>query len=378
MNINYDKFKEICLAPWEYFTALKGAQEVDDGKGHKYIYFDRGSRILAVAHLDTVQKKDFHFHAIEIAGNVWVFNAQLDDRIGAYAILDLLPRLGLEYDILLTTDEEIGKSTAHYFTTQKDYLWMFEVDRRGEDVVHYQYDREFLKKRLKKAGFLKVEIGAKSDIWYLDFLGCCGFNVGTGYEDEHTVWAKANMSVFTRQMERLVKFYEKYRTLYFKYDPKDDKPVVNTYAYWERPVPEGYSRTWATGAIWDNTIGAYKLPVPVAQQNLNPNCNVCEVVLTFANRSNRYSTVCRNCAADLFECVGCGELRSLHEETALCLCKTCHTEIENVGSDKFVTKQKCEVDECANYLTWKEYSDGVWCTTCTDKWNLDVNGMPFM
>lgn len=380
MNIDYKKFQEICTAPWDYFANLPGAQVV--GKDHKYIYFDNDSRILAVAHLDSVQTKDFHFYALEIAGTVWVFNPQLDDRIGAYAILDLLPRLGLKYDILLTTDEEIGQSTAEYFKTEKDYLWMFEVDRRGEDVVHYQYDREFLKKRLKRAGFTKVSQGAKSDISYLGFLGCCGFNVGTGYEDEHTVWAKANMDVFTRQMGRLVDFYNKFNTLYFKYDPKEDLPKKTTSYYgsnWNSPLPAGYTRVWTAGCVWDRIVGAYKLPADPAPLLVvaGDSCAHCERVFLPGERSATYPSVCKSCANWIFECIGCGELKDYKEEARLNLCTKCETEAAGCGHAKFTLKIECENEECHNFLTLKEYEDGIWCTPCNNKWYEDQHGIPF-
>ncbi len=87
-----------------------------------YFYKDNGSNVLAVAHLDTVADADerkCRFVVTEGGGTV-VFSRALDDRLGAYIILELLPLLGLKYDILLTVGEESGLSTAAHFEPSRD------------------------------------------------------------------------------------------------------------------------------------------------------------------------------------------------------------------------------------------------------------------
>jgi hypothetical protein len=103
-----------------------------------YFYKDNGSNTLAVAHLDTVQKRGW-CELTQLSHDTLVFSPKLDDRLGAYVILELLPKLGINVDVLLTTDEESSNSTAMEFKTQKQYNWMVEFDRAGRDAVLYQY-----------------------------------------------------------------------------------------------------------------------------------------------------------------------------------------------------------------------------------------------
>ncbi|MCP6726064.1 hypothetical protein NL526_28810, partial [Klebsiella pneumoniae] len=66
-----------------------------------------------------------------------------DDRLGLYYIMEILPSLGINVDVLLTTDEEIGQSSASEFKKAegKQYNWMFMFDRHGYgNVVMYQYE----------------------------------------------------------------------------------------------------------------------------------------------------------------------------------------------------------------------------------------------
>src|SRR5678816_4535973 len=55
---DYDRMKEICLAPIEAFAAV-GTQHI--GSLGRHFYRDNGSNVLAIAHLDTVQSTQ-HFN----------------------------------------------------------------------------------------------------------------------------------------------------------------------------------------------------------------------------------------------------------------------------------------------------------------------------
>jgi hypothetical protein len=67
--------------------------------GH-LIHIDRGCKILGVAHLDTVLSATPHLE------NSLVMTPTLDDRLGVWVLLHLLPSLGFnDYDILLTDNE---------------------------------------------------------------------------------------------------------------------------------------------------------------------------------------------------------------------------------------------------------------------------------
>ena len=215
MKINYNLLKQMCNSPIKTFYSVGDVKDTKDGI---YIYKSRPeNKVLAVAHLDTVLNQK-HFYKTNRNKDVLVFNACLDDRLGVYTILDLLPQLNIHYDILLTEGEESGNSTAQYFEAEKSYNWMFSFDRRGEDVVMYQYDDEPTRGLLKSSGF-KPAIGSFSDIAFLEHLQIKGFNIGTGYEGEHTSTSYASMNVLTRQVQRFQHFYEKNKDIKLAHIP---------------------------------------------------------------------------------------------------------------------------------------------------------------
>jgi hypothetical protein len=175
-----------------------------------YLYRDNGADVLAVAHLDTVGmhwEREANF--VETESGLVVFSRALDDRLGAYIILELLPKLGIQYDWLLTVGEECGRSTAHYFEPPegKEYDWMIEFDRGGTDVVAYQYDDADLRERVRMTG-ARMEEGIFSDICYLEHLGIKGLNWGVGYRDYHGPRAHAYLEDTFEMVEMYVDFHE--------------------------------------------------------------------------------------------------------------------------------------------------------------------------
>lgn len=173
-----------------------------------YAFRDNGSNILAVAHLDTVglaHERRAHFVDTESAGTV-VYSRGLDDRLGAYIILDLLPSLGIEHDILLTVGEESGRSTAQFFETTKSYDWMIEFDRGGTDVVMYQFEDFETVNAVEDSG-ARVGDGSFSDICYLEHLGIKGFNWGVGYRDYHGPRAHAYLDDTFKMVAHYLRFH---------------------------------------------------------------------------------------------------------------------------------------------------------------------------
>lgn len=193
-------------------TADEERADIDDF----YIYKDNGSDILAIAHLDTVQDASGCVIA-DTPGGPIVFSPRLDDRLGAYVILDLLPKLGVKVDWLLTVGEENCNSTAQHFVADKVYNWMFQFDRAGTDVVMYEYETKRLRRLLHKVGFQPGH-GTLSDICYLDHLGCSGFNFGVGYQDYHSTRSHAWLNDTFTQVARFLKFYARNKTARLKYD----------------------------------------------------------------------------------------------------------------------------------------------------------------
>ncbi|MCU7521662.1 MAG: hypothetical protein HF312_15705 [Ignavibacteria bacterium] len=215
----------------------------------EYIFRDNNSPILGVAHLDTVFDDKSHDMFVEYknkTGSIHeVISPRLDDRLGAYVLLDLLPRLGITLDILLTTGEEHGASTADIFAVdcKKKYNWIVEFDRAGTDVVTYQYGDETLDNLLKNYGF-KLGCGSFSDISVMDELGCKAFNVGIGYHAAHTTHCYANLGELTGQIRKFARFYKNNRDVFL---PHQYEPLRQAYTYgWGGK----YEPWWDRGYSW--------------------------------------------------------------------------------------------------------------------------------
>jgi len=224
--INLTQLRKRCLASIDDFM---GEGEVTDTKDGMYIYIDNGADILAVAHLDTVRSMK-HFHRIDLGGEPVVFNAQLDDRLGAYIILDMLPQYGLKYDILLTEGEESARSTGQWFETEKEYKWMFQFDRSGTDVVMYQYEDKHMRKLLYQHGF-HTGFGSFSDISMMDDLGCKGFNFGCGYYDNHTRMGHVMLREACTMIARFMDFYEDLKDTHLEHEYDEMDQYYDSYGY---------------------------------------------------------------------------------------------------------------------------------------------------
>ncbi len=171
-----------------------------------YYFQDNGARVLAVAHLDTVglpHQRRASFVDTE-AGEV-LYSRALDDRLGAYTILELLPAMGIKYDVLLTTGEESGQSTAAYFQADKHYDWIIEFDRGGTDVVLYQYEDDELIRLVRQTG-APVGEGIFSDVSYMEHVGVKGINWGVGYQDYHGPRAHVFLDDYFEMIARYLKF----------------------------------------------------------------------------------------------------------------------------------------------------------------------------
>ena len=196
-----------------------------------YIYQDNGADILGVAHLDTVQQFRHASIVRTKMGEPLVFSPGLDDRLGAWVILDLLPRLGVKSDWLLTTGEETGSSTAaefakhHVNSNGKHYNWLYQFDRTGTDVVMYDYDTPHLRSLLRSVG-MQPASGSFSDICSMEQMRSAGFNVGVGYEDYHSPRAYAWLSDTFSQVARFVDFYRRYGSRSIPHTPR---PPRTTY-----------------------------------------------------------------------------------------------------------------------------------------------------
>lgn len=205
----------ICQAGVDDFDQFGVRTDTPDGS---YVFIDRGANLLAVAHRDTVcDAKHFRYNKDAQI----VYTPTLDDRLGCTILMSVLHKVlpfG-SFDILLTEGEEKGRSTAKHFVPPREYNWMFEFDRGGTDVVHYQYtDPEWLA-ALEDFG-VDVEVGQFSDISYLERLGVCGVNIGCAYYQYHSPRAYCKIKETEEMIERFALFYDKHKDTKFVHDSK--------------------------------------------------------------------------------------------------------------------------------------------------------------
>ena len=183
-----------------------------------YAYKDNGSDVLAVAHCDYVELP-YCFDSVKLAKETLVFSPRLDDRLGVYTVLDMLPAMGIVTDVLLTDGEEIGQSTAENFIQKKRYNWVVEFDRKGTDVVTYQY-RDFDDIVGK---FFSLGWGSFSDIATLDNLGCQCCNVGVGYYNEHTDRCHMVVDDYLKQLVRFRRMWTAHHKTHYPYSKIEER-----------------------------------------------------------------------------------------------------------------------------------------------------------
>lgn len=206
-----EALRRICQMPERKFIKAFDLERVEVAQRapHNWYGFrDNGSDILAVAHLDTVVMPHQRLcNFIDTAGGEIVYSGALDDRLGAFINLDLLPKLGVNADILVTTGEESGMSTASFFEPRKEYKWIFEFDRGGTDVVLYDYEDEDTIDLVEMTG-AKVGVGSFSDISYMEHVGVKAVNWGTGYQDYHSVRSHAYLDDTMMMVNYFLDFYD--------------------------------------------------------------------------------------------------------------------------------------------------------------------------
>ena len=217
-----EQLRQRCLAPVEAFYSEGEVTTTPDGP---LIFQDNGANVLAVAHLDTV-RHDRHFGVFRDDPDT-LYNCQLDDRLGAWVALDELPHRGIAVDVLLTTGEEVCRSTAKHFQPGKEYNWVVGFDRGGSDVVTYQYEGADWLDALKYAGNT-IGWGSYSDIAELDHLDVEAVNWGIGYHDNHSFKSHCSLSAMRRAVDRFAEFYAAYHGQRFDSPPdyecrQDDK-----------------------------------------------------------------------------------------------------------------------------------------------------------
>lgn len=253
--VNLTQLRDRCNASIdELIATLPNVQTFTSDWGDRHWYIDNGSPILAVAHLDTVLiNPAFDYREIKamhgMKRDALVWSSQLDDRLGAYLLLDYLPALGMSFDVLLTENEEICQSTAYDFQPVKPYHWGFMFDRAGDEVVMYQYEDPQSELLLKESG-AQLGIGSYSCITDLEHLGIKCFNWGCGYEGAHSPLSYTRLSVLYKQIKRFAKFYYAHKDTRLEHTVDLDRdPLGYARSEWAR-----MSREYTRGADQDRDL----------------------------------------------------------------------------------------------------------------------------
>ncbi len=224
----------ISLDLLSYYCGLP-TEKLLENKDFRFI--DNKANILGVAHCDYVNI-GYKFKTYGTDDDFCVFCPRLDDRLGVYLLMEVMHKMGINYDILLTDNEERGSSTASLFSTDKKYNWIFEVDRRGYGAVTYCYTE--MEKPLEE--FMPIAHGTFSDISLLDWLGIGAFNLAVGYEHEHTEGCYATSDVLFKNLENFKRFYDKHKDTPFIH--KYTQPTFGYKAY-NSVYSSGGASTWS-------------------------------------------------------------------------------------------------------------------------------------
>jgi hypothetical protein len=202
----------IWLKPTEtIFKALK-KHGIGNMKTRR-VFIERGGPVLFVAHLDTIRPP--RFIRTRLAKNMEferIYARGLDDRLGAMLAFELSKELRV--DLLFTDHEESGGTTCKFHAC-KEYNWIVEFDRAGNDVVTYGCSSDEFDRALKE--YWCIGNGIYSDICELKTKACC-FNLGIGYELAHGKDSYCNIKVTQEQVKLFKEFYRKYRDTRFVQD----------------------------------------------------------------------------------------------------------------------------------------------------------------
>lgn len=227
MNEHIAELRATLNLKFEAFAKLGTVTNHGPTKWHSYnrtIYIDRGSPVLGVAHLDSVQ----HPSTVHVSKNK-LHSSTIDNRLGAWLLLYELPRQGIFTDVLLTEHEESGQSTGQFFTTDKQYNWMVSFDRGGDDVVAYRYHCDELSDRLWEAGML-LDYGIYSDINDID-IGVKGMNWGCGMQRYHSPNAYADLDILDYMLDGFKKFWSAHRYTHMPHTLDDEFSIWDTYEF---------------------------------------------------------------------------------------------------------------------------------------------------
>lgn len=268
MKINLSSLRQYCsMDELEFYSCGQLLDKIEP-----LIYIDRKSSILGIAHLDYVT---LPFSYVVRHGRV--HSPRLDNRLGVYLLLDFLPSIGINCDVLLTTGEESCRSSAYQFTTTRKYKWMFQFDRSGLDCVLYQY-MSSVNQSILGDYFPSVGHGSYSDIVDLDHLGISGLNVGNGTYFPHSVNMFCDLPELCLQIRRFKRFYNDYKDVTLRHDPRKK----DTIRYW--------------GGSWYHQLDDNKLDDdPIQSADDDPSWSNCEICGGVFSVDDLIDNTCDDC-----------------------------------------------------------------------------------
>lgn len=239
----------------------------------------KGAKILAVAHLDTVQSLTAPVYN---QNKSTVHASGLDDRLGAYIASNWLIDNGIVCDVLLTDGEESASSTAQFFNKADEYNWIVEFDRTGEDAVTYDMDCPEWIDELKLAGFTMAR-GSFSDISFLK-TNRCAVNIGVGYRNYHSKDAFADLIVLRRQLARFKNLYAKCKDT--RFDQTKRALALSVHPQYD----DWYGDAWPDGGSRFPNTSARRMDLGYGVNRL---CEACDMMAPCTE--TMYGVYCDEC-----------------------------------------------------------------------------------
>lgn len=248
-HINLEVMRDVMFAPFEEFMKIEGAKTANNvTRNRRHIFIDRGSPVLFVAHLDTVQEPTHFWANLD-----YIACPTIDNRLGAWVGMHGLPAMGLYPDVLLTEGEEKSNSSGQDFAKSKQYNFLVSFDRMNDDVAMYGFLDEGWVSTCAKYELKGVK-GSYSDISSMEYMGCKGMNVGCGMERYHDKESYTTVSILIRQMKRFASFAADNWNTHFPHKKEEPKYGGNNYLSANDENKDKSTNTSVWKYFWDNVL----------------------------------------------------------------------------------------------------------------------------
>ena len=244
-NFNYNGFLLIAqstqkdLLAYTSYVVKKIYGDEDCICNNDFVYA-HGSKIMLVAHLDTVHKEKPDFVLFDKAkGIIWSREGiGGDDRCGVFSILYIIKYCKLNNialpSILFTTNEEIGclgaEKAANELKDIVDLNYIIEIDRKGkDDMVFYDCQNNDFHKYIGSFGF-KKQFGSSSDIRRLcPKWNVAGVNLSHGVYECHTTEEYVVVDEMFDTINKIIKMLEDNVNKKFLYKIEYDKKKIGIF-----------------------------------------------------------------------------------------------------------------------------------------------------